>query len=82
MRADRSNESRDDLAVELLARESKVPAAEVARLYEHARAELEVGARIKSFLGIFALRRVRRILRQRETSSTVPPLRLSALPRR
>ena len=70
MRADRSNDSHDELAVELLARDSKVPAAEVAQLYEHARAELEVGARIKSFLGIFALRRVRKILRQRVPSGS------------
>jgi hypothetical protein len=38
---------------------------EVARLYEDARAELEAGARIRNFLGIFALRNVRKTLRQR-----------------
>lgn len=74
-RAERSNESHDELALELLARKSKVPPSEVARLYEHARAELGAGARIKSFLGIFALRRVRTILHQRATSSGVSPLR-------
>lgn len=52
-------------AIELLARESQVPVNEVARLYEDARAELEIGARIKGFLGIFALRNVRELLRQR-----------------
>ena len=38
---------------------------EVARLYEDARAELEAGARVRSFLGIFALRKVRNTLRER-----------------
>ena len=42
-------------AIEHLARESQMPVDEVAQLYEHARAELEVGARIRAFLGIFAL---------------------------
>jgi len=55
-------------AIEHLARESQVPVGEVARLYDDARAELEVGARIKGFLGIFALRNVRRMLRQRGAS--------------
>lgn len=57
-----------------------MPASVVARLYEHVRAELEMGARIKGFLGILALRKVRKILRQRETSSSVSPVRLSSLP--
>ncbi len=52
-------------AIERLARESQVPVSEVVRLYEDARAELEIGARIKGFLGIFALRNVRELLRQR-----------------
>jgi hypothetical protein len=80
MRADRSSESHLQRSVERLAREAQVPASEVARLYEHARAELEVGARIKGFVGIFALRKVRKILRQRATSSSVSPVRLSSLP--
>jgi len=37
----------------------------VARLYEDARAKLETGARVRTFLGIFALRNVRKTLRQR-----------------
>jgi hypothetical protein len=52
-------------AIEFLARESRLPIDEVAQLYEDAHAELEVGARIKGFLGIFALRNVRTVLRQR-----------------
>jgi hypothetical protein len=38
---------------------------EVARLYEDARAELEAGARVRSFLDIFALRKVRKTLLER-----------------
>ena len=60
-----SKESHHQRAIESLAEESQVPVNEVARLYEDARAELEAGARIRSFLGIFALRNVRKMLRQR-----------------
>ena len=63
-----------------MAREAQVPVNEVGQLYEHAHAELEVGARIKGFLGILALRQVRKILRQRATSSSASPFRLSSLP--
>jgi hypothetical protein len=64
-----SNRSHQQRAIEGLARESQVPVNEVAQLYEDARAELEVGARIRGFLGIFALRNVRKMLRQRGASS-------------
>ena len=60
-----SNESHHQRAIESLAEESRVPVNEVARLYEDARAELEAGARIRSFLGIFAFRNVRKTLRER-----------------
>lgn len=46
-----------------------MPVSEVARLYEEARAELEAGARIRSFLGIFAIRNVRKLLRQRRAGN-------------
>jgi hypothetical protein len=65
MHADHSQESHHQRAIEFLARESQAPVSEVARLYEDARADLEVGARIRSFVGIFALRNVRKALRQR-----------------
>jgi hypothetical protein len=52
--------------VEVLARETEVPVAEVARLFEDERARLESGARIKGFLPIFAIRNVEEILRQRK----------------
>jgi len=60
-----SKDSHHQRAIESLAEESRVPVNEVARLYEDARAELEAGARIRSFLGIFALRNVRKTLRER-----------------
>jgi hypothetical protein len=52
-------------AVEFLAHEAHVPIDDVAHLYGNELAKLEVGARIKSFLPIFALRNVRDILRDR-----------------
>ena len=66
-----SRESHHERAIEILARESQVPINEVARLYDDARAKLEVGARIRSFLGIFAFRNVRKMLRQRRSGK--PP---------
>jgi len=60
-----SKESHHQRAIEVLAAESQVPVNEVAQLYEDARAELEAGARIRNFLGIFALRKVRKTLLER-----------------
>jgi hypothetical protein len=65
-----SKSSHHERAIESLARESQVPVDEVARLYDDARAELEVGARIRGFLGIFAIRNVRRVLRQRKLQAS------------
>jgi hypothetical protein len=65
MYADHRKGSHDQRAIEFLAEESQVPVNEVAQLYERALAELGVGARIRSFLGIFAIRNVRKILSQR-----------------
>ena len=73
MHPDRTGESHHQRALELLARESQLPVNEVARLYEKARAELEAGARIRSFLDIFALRNVRRMLRQRSRGKPGEP---------
>jgi hypothetical protein len=58
------------LAIERLARESQLPTNAVAQLYEDARAKLAVGARITSFLGIFAIRNVRKVLRQRKLQAS------------
>ena len=60
-----SKDSHHQRAIEVLAAESQVPVNEVAQLYEDARAELEAGARVRSFLDIFALRKVRNTLRER-----------------
>jgi hypothetical protein len=65
MSADHSKRSHDQGAIEFLAQESQVPVNEVAQLYEDERAELGVGARITTFLPIFAFRNVREMLRRR-----------------
>ena len=51
--------------IESLARESEFPIDEVAHLYEEELTELRIGARITSFLPIFAIRNVREALRKR-----------------
>jgi hypothetical protein len=51
-------------AIALLARESKVSIDSVARLYAKELAKLEIGARIRGFLHIFAIKKVREILLQ------------------
>jgi Protein of unknown function (DUF3562) len=50
--------------VAFLAKESQQPLADVAKLYEHERAELALGAHITKFLHIFATRAVQEILRK------------------
>ena len=52
-------------AIECLAQESQVSVDDVARLYANELAKLEVGARIRSFLPIFAIKKVREVLRLR-----------------
>jgi len=67
MQAEPSEQSHQDPAVEFLAKESKVSVGDVARLYENELAKLEVGARLKGFIPIIAIRNVREVLRQRRT---------------
>lgn len=55
-------------AIELIAHESKVSIESVARLYANELAKLEVGARIRGFLPIFAIKKVREMPRQRSTA--------------
>lgn len=55
--------------IEFLSRESQFPIDEVAHLYEDELAELSIGARIKSFLPIFALRNVQETLRLRSVAA-------------
>jgi len=50
--------------VDFLAKESQRPVAEVAKLYEHERAELASDAHITKFLHIFAIRNVQEMLRK------------------
>jgi hypothetical protein len=72
------NENPRRHAIEFLAREAQVPVDEVAQLYEDARTKLEVGARIKGFLGIFAIRNVRTTLRRRNGFRRFPAPRAEA----
>jgi hypothetical protein len=60
--------------VALLAKESQRSVVEIAKLYEHERAELAAGAHITKFLHIFAIRNVQQILRG------LPPLSFNARP--
>ena len=64
-----TKESHHERALESLAVESQVPVNQVARLYEDVHAELAAGARIRRFIGIFALRKVRRTLLERGRSA-------------
>ena len=76
MFAAQSRKADQTRSIELLARESEFPIDEVAHLYEDALAELGTGARITSFLHIFALRNVREALRKRNAAAhplVVPP---------
>jgi hypothetical protein len=63
--------STHERAIEALARESHVPIDQVAQLYEHELTGLKVGARITDFLTILTTRKVREILRQRQSSSAL-----------
>ena len=67
-----STRSDQDLAVEFLARETHLPVGDVERLYVNEMAKLAVGARIKSFLSIFAIRNVRKLLIERGVAKLVP----------
>jgi hypothetical protein len=62
---DQSKGSHHQRAIEFLAHESQVPINEVAQLYEDELADLNMGARITAFLGIFTFRNVRETLRKR-----------------
>ena len=72
MPAERSKQSHQQRAIEILAREAALPIDEVTRLYEVERAGLGVGAHITAFLPIFAVRNVRKALRQRASEKRVP----------
>ena len=69
MFAPQSRKADQTRIIESLARESEFPVDEVTQLYEDELAELGVGARITSFLPIFALRNVREALRTRRAAA-------------
>jgi hypothetical protein len=48
-----------------LVRQSQLPVAVVAKLYEEERAELALGAHVTKFLHTFAIRNVQEMLRKR-----------------
>jgi hypothetical protein len=68
MYAERSKVSHQLPAIKLLAEESHMPIDSVIRLYESELAKLEVGARVRGFLPIFAIKKVRAMLRQRSVA--------------
>ena len=59
------SDASDDLPVEALAREFELPLDEVRQLYEHTRAELTKGAHVHHYVPIFAVRKLRELLRRR-----------------
>jgi len=61
--------STHERAIEALARQSHVSIEQVAQLYAHELAVLTAGARITGFLIILTTRKVREILRQRQSSN-------------
>jgi len=59
------NQTDHSRIVAFLAKESQLPLADVARLYEVEFAKLAVDARVTQFLDIIAIRHVQAILRNR-----------------
>jgi hypothetical protein len=72
MNSEQSTRSDTDPAVEFLARESHLPIGDVEQLYVDEMAKLALGARIKSFLSIFAIRNVRELLLKRAIAKLAP----------
>jgi hypothetical protein len=72
MDTEHSTRSNKDPAVEFLARESHLPVGDVEKLYVDEMAKLAIGARIKNFLSIFAIRNVRELLLERAIAKPVP----------
>ncbi len=55
-----------------LAKKSTVSIDEVTRLYEHEWVGLETGARVKCFVSILTVRRVRELLRKGRINAPIP----------
>jgi hypothetical protein len=62
--------ARADPPVEALAREFELPLDEVRRLYERTRAELDSGAHVHHYVPIFAVRKMRELLRRRRADAS------------
>jgi hypothetical protein len=60
-------------AIELLARKLQVPIDGMTRLYENELAKLEIDARIRGFLPVLAMRKVREILELDRAGTAVHP---------
>jgi len=71
MNQDHKIQSDQYLGLEYLARESHKSIDVVAQLYGKELEKLSIGARIKTFIPILALRNVRKILGQRPTGKTL-----------
>ena len=63
--------------IAFLAGKSALPIDEVTQLYEHEWAGLQASARIKGFIPILTVRRVRELLRKRSNKTPKPPSRRS-----
>lgn len=59
--------SNNELSFEQLAKEFSLPIDEIVRLYKNELNKCEAGAKITIYLSIFALRKVKEILRLRNT---------------
>ena len=82
MLAPQSRQADQSRIIESPARESEFPINEVAHLYEEELAELGTGARITSFLPIFASCNVRETLRKRGSATrSLPAQGAAQLPR-
>jgi hypothetical protein len=72
MHAEHNMKPTNDPTLDRLAHESQVPINDVTRIYCEELAKLEVGAHLTSFLPIFAIRKVRKILLQRSIVRLAP----------
>ena len=72
MGAQQGKASDQKQTLDALALEAKLPADEVARIYEEEHAELAANARVVSYLPIFAIRNVRARLHRRNAVKTPP----------
>jgi hypothetical protein len=81
MGAQKGKASDHKQVLDALAMQAKLPADEVARIYEEEHAELAANARVVSYLPIFALRNVRARLHRRSAMKGVPETAVGAAPR-